>query len=120
MITLNDIFHKITHDSTGAIPEEAVPMEELVRKNIRDFNIGITDDVEESEYTFRGKYGDGQTFYFTLESYQQGKALAGEFYSFLAGQEPDMSAYTGSQFKPSAPLYLFVHIRPLLEQQVIA
>src|ERR1043165_106546 len=99
MLHLLDILHKVACEMYGYSGNDPqADIEEFIAAHAHDFNLGITDDVEESEIYYRNKYGPGETFYFNLHSYAEGRHVAAEFFQFYTGVVPDMSAYTGEQF----------------------
>lgn len=111
LLTLCDILHKVATEMYGYTGEDPeADIEEFISGHAHDFNMGITDDVEESEIHYRRKYGPGETFYFNLHTYEQGRQLAAECYEFFTGQKPDMSQHTGELFPLDRSLYLFIHV----------
>lgn len=111
LLTLVDILHKVAcemYGYSGADPEADI--EEFMAGHAHDFNLGITDDVEESEIYYHRRYGAGETFYFSLHHYRQGRQLAAECHQFFTGQVPDVSRYTGELYPPDRALYLFIHV----------
>jgi hypothetical protein len=119
-ITVDDIFHHIAQELrcySDADPIAAV--DEFLSGCIFDMHLSITTDVEETELNYLKRYGKGHTFYFRLEDYEQGKALASDLYFVLRGIRPDMSVHTGERFLEELdPLYLFVQVRNVIPNPV--
>lgn len=112
MLRLSQILHTVA----GALhphPERegAASFHDFIAAHAHDFNIGITDDVGESEAYFREKYGEGRTFYFSLEDYAEGAQVAAELYRFFTGAAPGPEAHSGEGFSSARPLVLYLHLR---------
>lgn len=103
MVTLIDVLHKIGVDAYK------VP---AISKNNCDFNVCITNDVEESEALFMTQYGLGSTYYFRLENYHHGRKLAAALYQRLLGYIKELPENNLSKTALHKKLYFFVHVKP--------
>lgn len=112
MLHFLDLLHKVAvdmHGYSGTDPESA--LEEFFSGNNYRFTVAITDDVEDTELLFLNQYGTGRTFYFRMEDYATGKAMADNLHYFFTGGLPDDTP-SENPFGDDKPLYLFLHVRP--------
>jgi hypothetical protein len=114
-----DILHKIACSMYGySGMDGAGAIEEFMISHQHDFSVAVTDDLEKSELWFLARCGHGETFYFRLDSYEQGKALAADLFHFVCGEMPELQVHTGEEFRPDARLYLFIHIRQVIVRKL--
>ena len=100
MVTLIDVLYKMGIDGSRTETKAGC-----------DFNVCITNDVEESEAEFMARYGTGNTYYFRLENYHHGRKLAAALYKRLTGHIYDLPENLMPKFTLSKNLYFFVHVK---------
>lgn len=89
MVALLDILHKI---SFGSWDKEANYGKnshlELLQKQLFSLRFIITTNIEAAEERYYQRYGHGETYYFPLDDYEQGKTLILQLYHYLRLDEP--------------------------------
>jgi len=89
MVALLDILHKI---SFGSWDTEAAYGNtshiELLQKQLFSLRFIITTNIEAAEERYYQSYGHGETYYFPLDDYEQGKSLIRQLYQYLRLDEP--------------------------------
>ncbi|XZF15263.1 hypothetical protein ACTHGU_03935 [Chitinophagaceae bacterium MMS25-I14] len=89
MITLLDILHKLNFDRWAGAENAGLSNVELLQSHLFSIRAIITTNIEAAEERFYHLYGRGETHYFPLENYEQGKHLAMQLFHHLRLDFPE-------------------------------
>lgn len=89
MVTLLDVLHKIGFAPWNKAEYNQLSNIELLQNHIYSIRFIITTNLEAAEERYYNKYGHGETYYFPLVDYEQGKTLAKQLYQYLKLELPD-------------------------------
>ncbi|PZF74683.1 hypothetical protein [Taibaiella soli] len=89
MVALLDILHKISFGSWDKQSDYGNTTNiELLQQQFFSLRFIITTNIEAAEERYYQLYGHGETYYFPLTDYEQGKALIGQLHHYLRLDEP--------------------------------
>lgn len=111
MVALLDILHKISFGPWDkAADYDKMTNIELLQKQFYSLRFIITTNIEAAEERYYQMYGHGETYYFPLTDYEEGKSLATQLFQYLQldlphkFSDPEILTVGKKMF-----LFLFIH-----------